>query len=76
MRLEKSHTKFAHHLKEQLIYKKPSPLSISLAFHLIKASLNDKDIKPALYREYRTSLAFWNHPEIKEGIRARLIDRD
>jgi enoyl-CoA hydratase/carnithine racemase len=49
---------------------------MTLAFENIKKSLYNKDLKQSLFNEYRVSMAFWDHPEFKEGVRARLIDKD
>jgi enoyl-CoA hydratase/carnithine racemase len=54
-----------------------SPLSFALTFELFKRnSQNAISYKEALYEEFKWASAFWKSREFKEGVRARLIDKD
>ncbi|ASJ72889.1 enoyl-CoA hydratase/isomerase family protein [Granulosicoccus antarcticus] len=53
-----------------------SPLSLLLAFDLVRQSRSVPGIEPALTREYRFVSRAMEYGDILEGIRAALIDRD
>ena len=76
-RLQNSHTPFATSLKEIYARDQPSPLSQALNYELIRLGHSDSpSLEHALYREYKSQIAFFTHHEFKEGVRARLVDKD
>ncbi|WP_267626017.1 3-hydroxyisobutyryl-CoA hydrolase [Gordonia sputi] len=51
-----------------------SPASLAATLYVLRH--RDSDLAAALRREYRVSLRFLQHPDMAEGIRAQVIDKD
>ena len=54
--------------------KSPTALSVTLA--ALRAAAGESSLREALVREYRTSVRCLQHPDLAEGIRGRVIDKD
>ncbi|WOC12129.1 3-hydroxyisobutyryl-CoA hydrolase [Gordonia sp. MP11Mi] len=54
--------------------KSPAALAATLA--ALRAAAGDASLRDALVREYRSSLRCLQHPDLAEGIRAQVIDKD
>ncbi|RWS26825.1 hypothetical protein B4U80_05041 [Leptotrombidium deliense] len=71
--LEKDRTTFARETLEQM--KLASPTSLKVTLEMLKRSVKST-LKSCLEREYYVSLKMVETHDFKEGIRARLIDKD
>lgn len=54
--------------------KSPTALAVTLA--ALRAAAGESSLREALVREYRTSVRCLQHPDLAEGIRAQVIDKD
>lgn len=68
------HQAFAHSTLETLL--KRSPLSLKVTFEQIRRGAMYADLKEALAVEYRLARRFLAEPDLYEGIRAVIIDKD
>lgn len=59
---------------ETISGKSPTALAVTLA--ALRAGAAESSLREALRREYRTSVRCLAHPDLAEGIRAQVIDKD
>ncbi|GAA3955122.1 enoyl-CoA hydratase/isomerase family protein [Gordonia caeni] len=59
---------------ETIAGKSPTALTVTLA--ALRAAATERSLREALRREYRTSIRCVAHPDLAEGIRAQVIDKD
>ncbi|GAA4642440.1 3-hydroxyisobutyryl-CoA hydrolase [Gordonia humi] len=53
-----------------------SPAALAAALAALRAAADDGSLRESLTREYRSSLRCLQHPDLAEGIRAQVIDKD
>ncbi|MCF8571596.1 3-hydroxyisobutyryl-CoA hydrolase [Gordonia sp. HY002] len=53
-----------------------SPAALAATLSALRAAANDGSLRESLVREYRSSLRCLQHPDLAEGIRAQVIDKD
>ncbi|GAC57163.1 enoyl-CoA hydratase/isomerase family protein [Gordonia hirsuta DSM 44140 = NBRC 16056] len=53
-----------------------SPMALAVTLHALRAARSDRSLRESLHREYRTSLRCLQYPDLAEGIRAKVIDKD
>lgn len=53
-----------------------SPLAVSTALAVVRAARDEDELRGALQREHRAAAFLMENPDVAEGIRARIIDRD
>lgn len=53
-----------------------SPTSVAAAFHSVRAARAEQDLRAALDRELRLAQYLMHQPDLAEGIRAQIIDKD
>lgn len=53
-----------------------SPAALAATLTALRSAAGDASLRDALVREYRTSLRCLQHPDLAEGIRAQVIDKD
>lgn len=53
-----------------------SPLAAATAIELVRAARDEDELRGALEREHRAAAFMMEHPDLAEGIRARIIDKD
>lgn len=53
-----------------------SPLATQTALQAVRAARREDDLPAALEREHRIAAFLMQHPDLPEGIRAQVIDRD
>lgn len=53
-----------------------SPMASAVTLHALRAARDDRSLRDSLHREYRTSLRCLQYPDLAEGIRAKVIDKD
>ncbi|MGP9783992.1 enoyl-CoA hydratase/isomerase family protein [Glutamicibacter sp. AOP12-B1-11] len=53
-----------------------SPTSVAAAFHAVRAARAEQNLRGALDRELRLAAHLMHQPDLAEGIRAQVIDKD
>ncbi|MDL9938634.1 enoyl-CoA hydratase/isomerase family protein [Gordonia sp. ABSL1-1] len=53
-----------------------SPTALAVTLRSLRAAAGDESLRQTLVREYRVSLRCLEHPDMAEGIRAQVIDKD
>lgn len=53
-----------------------SPLAVSTAIEVVRAARDEDELRGSLEREHRAAAFLMDHPDIAEGIRARIVDKD
>lgn len=53
-----------------------SPLAVATAIEVVRAARDEDQLRGALEREHRAAAFLMSHPDLAEGIRARIIDKD
>lgn len=53
-----------------------SPTALAVALRALRIAATEDSLAAALIREYRVSLRCLEHPDLAEGIRAQVIDKD
>jgi len=53
-----------------------SPLAAATAIELVRAARDEDELRGALEREHRAAAFMMERPDLAEGIRARIIDKD
>ena len=64
----------AHGAAERILGN--SPLAVSTAIQVVRAARDEDQPRGALEREHRAAAFLMSHPDLAEGIRARIIDKD
>lgn len=67
-------TEQAQRAAEKIATKSPTALAVTLG--ALRVARTESSLREALRREYRTSLRCLAHPDLAEGIRAQVIDKD
>lgn len=73
-RLEQMVHPSAQHAAQQLAAN--SPTSVSSAFYSVREARAEQDLRSALDRELRLARYLMHRPDLAEGIRAQVIDKD
>lgn len=53
-----------------------SPLAAATAIEVVRAARDEDELRGALQREHRAAAVLLEYPDLLEGIRARIIDKD
>ncbi|WP_279103727.1 enoyl-CoA hydratase/isomerase family protein [Gordonia bronchialis] len=53
-----------------------SPTALAVTLRSVRAAADDASLEDTLVREYRVSVRCLEHPDMAEGIRAQVIDKD
>jgi len=72
-KLELDTSEFAAQTLEKL--KKNCPMSLKVILAAIRANRN-LDIDESLKLDFRIGVRMWERPDLREGVRARLVDKD
>lgn len=56
--------------------RRNSPLAVATAIEVVRAARDEDELRGALEREHRAAAFLMDHPDIAEGIRARIVDKD
>jgi enoyl-CoA hydratase len=49
---------------------------VATALEVIRAARDEDELRGALEREHRAAAFLMDHPDVAEGIRARIVDKD
>jgi enoyl-CoA hydratase len=56
--------------------RRNSPLAVATAVEVVRAARDEDELRGSLEREHRAAAFLMDHPDVAEGIRARIVDKD
>ncbi|MGO3151821.1 MAG: 3-hydroxyisobutyryl-CoA hydrolase [Galactobacter sp.] len=56
--------------------RRNSPLAVATALEVVRAARDEDELRGSLEREHRAAAFLMDHPDVAEGIRARIVDKD